>query len=123
MATTIPIPLTNLAANTSIVQTASVPVGTTSAKLSIDRTAGTASLNSLPSDVDVLGIQLEYSLDSGGSWADLMSATTTGGVGPVNFTRISTAVPGDPQSSLRQVRATVQTFASAVSVAGSVVLA
>lgn len=123
---TLNIPLSTLSVGAHVFGPASIPVGVTWASIVIDRTAGTSSLNSLPTTASVF-IKIEVSLDGGTTWQEEVEAGTQGGIIIVRGVQLNTfsvlvqPIAGDPASTTRRARATVTTNTS-VSVSGSLTL-
>lgn len=90
-----------------------VPVGATLAELNIDRTVP-GGLNSLLTTTR-LDVVMDFSLDGGTTWRQMLAAGTLGGIWVddhtgatvINFLlATSPSLPGDPQSPTRKARLT-----------------
>lgn len=119
---TITIPLTTVHQATPLVASATIPVGVTWARIDVDRTVGTHSLNSLLAGL-ALTLMVEISTDGGASWTP-DAVTIDGGVIPQGNSNniIVEGIAGLASSATRQVRGTLTAAQAQVSISGTLTL-
>jgi len=120
MALSIAIPLHTFTASEVVtVPATNIPTGNTHAQLLINRNVGTNSLEANPAAS--ISWFMEFSLDGGQTFGNGAGAGTVGGLlaSGGHVSDVGDDLPGDPQSTLRQVRGSVTNGATTLSVSGS----